>query len=376
MKKIILLALLSLPAFVFAQDGKFEIQGTMGHLNAPAKVYLRYYNDNKNTLDSATLNDGKFQFSGVVKGDAPVSAYLMLNQKGTGPSFDDFNQVYLEQGTIKITSPDIARAAEITGTKTNDDNKKYDGSNWPVNKAYSDLNDKIKAAGEDVRNSESFKREVGNNERAISKQAKEIKKKFIQDNPDSYLSLEFVQDLAYSTDYPELSALYNGLSPKIKASSPAQKFAETLPKLKTVAIGAKAPEFAQADTAGKMVSLSSFRGKYVLVDFWASWCGPCRAENPNVVNAYNHYKDKKFAIVGVSLDNANGKENWLAAIKKDGLAWTELSDLKYWKNEAAVLYSVRAIPQNYLLDPEGKIIGKNLRGQDLDDKLEEIFGKN
>jgi thiol-disulfide isomerase/thioredoxin len=123
------------------------------------------------------------------------------------------------------------------------------------------------------------------------------------------------------------------------------------------------------------VRLSSFRGKYVLVDFWASWCGPCRQENPNVVKLYNKYKGKGFTILGVSLDKAGDKPAWLAAIKNDGLTWTQVSDLNGWSNLAARLYGVQSIPQNFLIDPQGKIVAKGLRGDDLDAALEKLLGK-
>ena len=123
------------------------------------------------------------------------------------------------------------------------------------------------------------------------------------------------------------------------------------------------------------ISLSSFKGKYVLVDFWASWCGPCRQENPNLVKAFNRFKNQNFTVLGVSLDRPGNKEKWLKAIHNDGLAWTHVSDLNFWNSKTAALYVVRAIPQNFLLDPNGKIIGKNLRGEDLENKLEELFGK-
>lgn len=132
-------------------------------------------------------------------------------------------------------------------------------------------------------------------------------------------------------------------------------------------IGATAPDFKMKTPEGKYVSLSSLRGKFVLIDFWAAWCGPCRQENPNLVAAYRKFKDKNFTILGVSLDRS--KDSWLKAIKEDGLMWTQVSDLKFWYNDAARLYDVNSIPNNFLLNPDGKIVAKNLRGEQLEQAL-------
>ncbi|MDP9076985.1 MAG: AhpC/TSA family protein [Bacteroidota bacterium] len=374
MKKIVLMAIASLPALAFAQTGKYVVQGTIGNLNTPAKIYMQSRQAGKVQTDSAVLVNGKFQFSGNAAA-SPTMAYLQLNQKGTGPGYHDYKAIYLENGTINVNSKDTLASATVDGTKTNVENAKFDLAHKPIDAAYAALESKQKAASPEEQKTEAFEKASHKAEKEIDAQDAAINKQFIKDNPDSFISLNALESFAYSADYIDIAPLFNGLTPAIKESEAGKKFAERLPKLKAVALGAIAPEFAEADTAGKIVNLSSFRGKYVLIDFWASWCGPCRHENPNVVKAFNHYKGQKFTIVGVSLDRPGAKDKWLAAIHKDGLAWTQLSDLKFWDSKTAGLYAVRGIPQNFLLDPDGKIIGKNLRGDDLEDKLAEIFGK-
>jgi thiol-disulfide isomerase/thioredoxin len=201
---------------------------------------------------------------------------------------------------------------------------------------------------------------------------KQLAKDYATAHPSSYVAVyEVLSYFSYNPAAEELQALYNGFTPGIQSSHLGIELKKILDAALLTGIGRPAPVFTQADTKGKPVSLSSLKGQYVLVDFWASWCGPCRAENPNVLKSYRAYHSKGFTVLGVSLDDE--KSPWLGAIKKDGLPWTEVSDLKGWNNSAAVLYGVEGIPMNFLLDKNGVIIAKGLRGNDLEKKLAEFL---
>ena len=201
-------------------------------------------------------------------------------------------------------------------------------------------------------------------------------KNFISKNPDSYISLVALNELSDPQAGIEgsiLAGLYKNLSEVIKKTGLGVELGKRILLSSQTSIGSVAPDFTQNDPNDKPIKLSDFRGKYVLIDFWASWCGPCRQENPNVVRAYAQFKNKNFEILGVSLDNPNAKTAWLNAIEKDNLTWPQVSDLQGWKNKVAVLYGVQSIPQNYLLDPKGVIIAKNLRGEELIRTLNKVI---
>ena len=198
---------------------------------------------------------------------------------------------------------------------------------------------------------------------------------FIRQHPDYMVSLDALKDVIgpLPDDIESYNTLYNGLKKNVRQSEAGISTKKLIDKYMTVRIGAIAPAFTAPDTSGNNISLKDYRGRYVLIDFWASWCGPCREENPAVVKAYQLYKDKNFDILSVSLDQSGKRAEWIKAIQKDGLSWQHVSDLKFWDSDVAKLYVIKSIPQNFLIDPKGKIIAKNLRGEALAAKLEEIL---
>lgn len=389
MKKLFFCIAAMLPVMAFAQTSDtFTINGKLGTTGAPAKVYLIYQLGANNVVDSANVANGAFSFTGSLLN--PVNATLALDYKGIGlakyvqlnyadggPSktADDLN-LFLEKGTITINSKDSISKAQITGSPLNDDNKKLTSQLAVINKKAQALMTEARAATPEQQKAPDFQSRMQARYKNIQAEQKAALKNFITNNPNSYLSLLAINSVGGPAPDPnEIEPLFNGLSQSLKDTEAGKNLKHGIDGLKVTAIGALAPDFIQNDINGAPVKLSSFRGKYVLLDFWASWCGPCRQENPNVVRNYNKYKAKNFTVVGVSLDKPEGKSAWLDAIKNDGLDWTQVSDLKFWNNAAAALYQVSSIPQNYLIDPNGKIIAKNLRGEDLDAKLQELFGK-
>lgn len=379
MKKLFIYIITLLPLIAFAQtDGQFTIKGKVGNLNAPARVYLVYQLGANRVIDSALITNGSFNFTGKIVN--PGGAVIVIDPHGTGiaslDSTADNLNFYVDKGEITITSPDLIAGASITGSQINNDNKKLLAQLQPLVEKANQLKTEESTASPAKQNTAEFQNAMQEKHKELQTAQKAILKTFILTNTDSYLSLLALNSVGGpSPDPTELDPLYNSLSDRLKGTEAARVFKKALDALRNTAIGVAAPDFTQADANGAQVTLSSFKGKYVLIDFWASWCGPCRQENPNVVKAYNKYKDKNFTIIGVSLDKADGKANWLAAIKNDGLSWTQVSDLKFWNNQVATLYGINAIPANFLIGPDGKIIAKNLRGIDLENKLEELLSK-
>ena len=375
MKKILLAALVLASAQLSAQH-TFTLEGNTSNLKKDTldKVYIDYLLDGDWKNDSALVKGNKYVFSGVV--DEPVLAYLRVTYKRAIPQKinqkRDVATVYLMPTTLGVTHVDSFASVKVSGSIAHDAYSALNDKMKPLNTEMEALSKEYRAFAE--KKDEEGMKSVEDRFEAIEARQREVYKSEFLANPASPIAVYMLDRYAgYDINAEDVDPLFAKLPASSKASPSGKTLEEKLNIARITGIGKSAPEFVQNDTLGKPVALSSFRGKYLLVDFWASWCGPCRKENPNVVKVFQKYKDKGFHILGVSLDQPNAKDKWMKAIHDDQLTWTHVSDLRYWKNEVAVQYGVQAIPQNYLIDPAGKIIAKNLRGEDLDEKLGELI---
>ena len=328
MKKFSLAALLASALFVSCQPTPegYKIEGEVEGVQE-GKIYLKSFRNKMFfDVDTAEIVNGKFTFQGKV--EQPL-LYGLATEDMSYPA-----QFFLDNQNIKLTLD--TEDGEIEKIE-----------NSPLNQLFLDNQEDVTEEGYDI-------------------------DKLVSENPASPVAAFFLyRYFTYQLPLEQLKATRAKLSPTLASSPYVKDLDQIILTLESVQIGKPAPNFTLPDTAGVNVSLADFKGKYVLLNFWASWCPPCRKENPNVVAAYQKYKDKTFTILGVSLDK--DKVRWMKGIQDDQLTWTHVSDLKYWDSEVPALYAVRGIPANFLIDPNGIIIAKDLREDALQEKLEEIL---
>lgn len=362
MKKLLFFLLLT-PFIAFSQPGNkgFVLEGKLDGYTEGTEIKL-YKNGENEEMSSAKLAKGKFVMKGNVT--EPVLCFLIVeNEKPV--------EIYIENANITFKQDKGEPGKnKIEGSVSHNDFSGFLKSFLPLAQQLSALGNSINNTmpGEER---ESLMITYNSVQENLQKEID----KFIKNKPRS-ATAAFILNATYqfNEDPIMLEDRFNRLDAVVRNSAAGKQLLEFIAESKIGAVGTLSMDFSQPDTTGTPVALSSFRGKYVLIDFWASWCGPCRQENPNVVENFEKFRNKNFTVLGVSLDRPGQKDKWLEAIYKDGLAWTHVSDLQFWNNAAAQLYHVKGIPQNFLVDPQGKIVAKDLRGPALEAKLCELLG--
>ncbi len=375
----------AIPTFSQSAGKTFTIHGTVKNMAPPPAVYLIYDTVMHKQPDTAMVVQGAYTFTGTLEDAAIVSispasfiATDAQERAKVGP--ENIATFFLDAGNINITSDGTLQNIKVSGSQAQTD---HEGITREIMHTVDSL--------KEVAKSEAFKTDQLMQQQysailgGIIVKVMNDQQAFIHRHPDASVTPFLLYSLSTSPLLSPgmLEIFYNDLPAAAKERSMGRVIAANLAKVKQtqaaneaktpgIAIGSPAPAFTLTDTLGNPISLASFKGKYVLVDFWASWCKPCRQENPNVKKAYNTYKDKGFNVLGVSVDEEKQQAQWLAAIRHDQLTWAQVYT-KGWETDVVKAYHITAIPQNFLLDPNGIVIAKNLRGEELQIKLESLF---
>ncbi|WP_306350809.1 TlpA disulfide reductase family protein [Flavobacterium sp. '19STA2R22 D10 B1'] len=373
MKKILLLA--SFTAILVscnkASENEYVITGTVTGVENGKMVILEKPGDmGLVPVDTVKVENGTFKFIG--KSTEPEIHLIQVDAVNGKVPF------ILENGEIKIVVyKDSVNTSKVSGTYNNDELAQFNAAGMKVQKRMMEF--------QKVNTEKMTKAQQSNDTVVINQLRKEYtgfqkelegqSNTYIETHPKSFISVLLIEGLFNSptADVKVIEKYYNTLSSDLKNTKPGKSIKEKLGSATTVEVGKAAPEFSAPNPEGKMVSLKESLGKVTIIDFWASWCGPCRKENPNVVALYNEFHDKGLNIIGVSLDKEGDAAKWKEAIANDKLTWTQVSNLKFWQDPIATQYNVKSIPQMFILDANGVIVGKDLRGEELKNKVKELL---
>ena len=352
------------------KDNEFLISGTANGIENGKKVFIEVQTETGSLAkDTAVVTDGKFELKGITE-EIDLGFIRIENEQINLP-------LILEEGKIEINIvKDSLHKSTLGGTPNNDKFQKFNTESRAIS-------EKV-AKFEKDNGPEMQKAQMSNDTVTINKLLKEYKKfqnemndyskKFIKENPDAYLSVLLLENFLmrqYLTP-EEIKSYFEGLDKDVKETKSGKKIKTALDSMSAIVIGKPAPNFSAPSPEGKTISLKESLGKVTIIDFWASWCGPCRAENPNVVALYNEFHPQGLNIIGVSLDKDAAK--WKEAIAKDGLIWPHVSNLKFWEDPIAKQYNVQSIPATFILDEKGNIVAKDLRGEELRAKVAALLG--
>lgn len=358
MKKTILLAAVLLAnSIAFAQ--KFKIDGTVEGLENGTWLYLKLSSPQE-LLDSTQIKNGKFTLKGQLP--HPATQVVLHTQK-----YANYVFFWLEHKNITMSLKDKEfKSGIIKGSATQTENEEIQKIIKPINLKEDSLRTLLSKTTDPTIKTE-LRKQLAN----IKPEEYAAYLNYAKSHPNSLIIANIVD--VYSTTWgkEKTNEIYQVFTPALQKTTYGANISNFIRLSREIKVGSKYVDFEQTNTVGKKVKLSDIKGKYILLEFWGSWCGPCREENPNLVKTYNAYKAKGFEILGVAADD--NKAQWLKAIKDDGLPWENVSDLKGSKNEVGLMYGINAYPTNYLIDEKGTIIAKDLRGKKLSDKLAELL---
>jgi thiol-disulfide isomerase/thioredoxin len=369
LKQLIMLLAVACPLAGMAQNSKYTIEGKLKNTYNGKQIKLHYTLDETHkNIDSTIIKNGAFKFEGQL--ERPLVARVTMGKEDDPDGID----IFLAEGKTQLSAKDSVKYAQITG--------------GDLVKSYEKLAKTLRPLDQKIFASLCFYRDMPEGDKkkayirslmsgfdAYRQRKREIIHRFAAENTNSYVSLYMLDKNSPDRllNYEQTFPFYEKLSNSVKETPLGKQLAARLEAVKGTLTGEQFKDFVSSTPEGTSLSLKEVvsKNKYTLVDFWASWCGPCRKENPNVVKTFTDFKDKGFTVLSVSLDD--NAEKWKAAIKSDGMPWYHVSSLKGWKEPAALLYGIRAIPQNVLVDAQGKIIATNLREETLYNKVKSLL---